>query len=172
MTDRLEALIHNVPDFPKPGILFKDITPLLADPSGLALAVELMANPFRRQKPDLVVGAESRGFIFGIAVAQALSCGFIPIRKPGKLPREKRSASYALEYGTDTLEMHADALSHGEKVVIVDDLLATGGTMKACHDLVKGLGAEVLGVSVLIELEFLKGRAQLPGVEVQSVLRY
>ncbi|MFM1890717.1 MAG: Adenine phosphoribosyltransferase, partial [Planctomycetota bacterium] len=97
---------------------------------------------------------------------------FIPIRKPGKLPREKRSESYALEYGTDTLEMHADALSHGEKVVIVDDLLATGGTMKACHDLVKGLGAEILGVSVLIELEFLKGRAQLPGVEVQSVLRY
>jgi len=172
MHERLEALIHDVPDFPKPGILFKDITPLLADPAGLALAVELMANPFRRRKPDLVVGAESRGFIFGIAVAQALSCGFVPIRKPGKLPRAKRSASYALEYGTDTLEMHADAVARGQRVVLVDDLLATGGTMKACHDLVKGLGAEILGVSVFIELEFLKGRAQLPGVEVQSVLKY
>ena len=123
MTDSsttLQALIRDVPDFPKPGIMFKDITPLLADPSGLAMAVETMANPFRKSRVDLVIGAESRGFIFGTAIAQALSCGFVPIRKPGKLPLATHSVDYALEYGTDTLEMHADAITTGMRVLMVD----------------------------------------------------
>lgn len=166
------ALIREIPDFPKPGVMFKDITPLLADPCGLALAVELMANPFRKAGVDLVVGAESRGFIFGTAVAQALSCGFIPVRKPGKLPAERRSMEYELEYGTDSLEIHADAVAGHHRVLMVDDLLATGGTMRACCDLVTNLGAEILGVSVLIELSFLKGRDRLAPYEVESVLRY
>ena len=162
----LTTLIRDVPDFPKPGILFKDITPLLADPGGLAMAVEQMANPFRGKGVSRVCGAESRGFIFGTAVAQALSAGFIPIRKPGKLPAERRAMEYELEYGTDTLEIHADAVRPGEKVLMVDDLLATGGTMKACCDLIDGLGGEIVGVTVLIELAFLKGAgpvAPLPG---------
>ncbi len=172
MPERLARLIRDIPDFPRPGIVFKDITPLLADPAGLALAVELMANPFRKSKVDLVVGAESRGFIFGTAVAQALSCGFIPVRKPGKLPSKRSSISYALEYGTDALEMHADALDGSHRVLMVDDLLATGGTMKACCDLVEGFGANIIGITVLIELEFLKGRAQLKPHDVHSVLKY
>jgi adenine phosphoribosyltransferase len=172
MPDRLHRLIRDVPDFPKPGVLFKDITPLLSDPCGLALAVELMVNPFRKSKVDLVVGAESRGFIFGTALAQALSCGFIPVRKPGKLPATRKSLTYKLEYGSDTLEIHADAVLPGQRVLMVDDLLATGGTMKACCDLVEGLGAAIIGISVLIELEFLKGRERLSPREVSSVLRY
>src|SRR4026209_1255861 len=148
----LKTLIRDIPDFPKAGILFRDITPLLADPSGLALSVELLANPFRGKNIDLVVGAESRGFIFGTAVACCLSAGFALVRKPGKLPHKKVSMTYDLEYGTDTLEMHADGVIEGQRVLIVDDLLATGGTMKACCDLVKGLGGEVVGVAVLIEL--------------------
>jgi adenine phosphoribosyltransferase len=172
MPTRLESLIRDVPDFPKPGILFKDITPLLADAAGLALAVELMANPYRNSSVDLVVGAESRGFIFGTAIAQVLSCGFVPVRKPGKLPSERRATTYDLEYGTDTLEIHADALSEGHSVLMVDDLLATGGTMKACCDLVHGLGADIIGVSVLIELTFLDGRDRVEPYEVNSVLTY
>src|SRR5947207_10220375 len=133
--DHLKSLIRDIPDFPKPGILFRDITPLLADPSGLALAIELLANPFRGKNIDLVVGAESRGFIFGTAVACCLSAGFVIVRKPGKLPHARISMTYDLEYGKDTLEMHSDAIVRGQRVLIVDDLLATGGTMKACCDL-------------------------------------
>jgi adenine phosphoribosyltransferase len=172
MIDRLKRLIRDVPDFPKPGIMFRDITPLLAHPSGLALAVELMANPFRGQNIDLVVGAESRGFIFGTAVACCLSAGFGVVRKPGKLPHKRVSMTYDLEYGTDTLEMHADAVFAGQRVLIVDDLLATGGTMKACCDLVKQLGGELVGVAVLIELAGLNGRDRLPTNNVHSVLEY
>jgi adenine phosphoribosyltransferase len=172
MPTRLESLIRDVPDFPKPGIVFKDITPLLADAAGLALAVELMANPFRKSGVDLVVGAESRGFIFGTAVAQSLNAGFIPVRKPGKLPWERSAREYALEYGKDTLEIHADAISHSHHVLMVDDLLATGGTMKACCDLVEDLGGKIVGISVLIELAFLRGRDKVKPHQVQSVLRY
>jgi adenine phosphoribosyltransferase len=172
MSDQLKALIRDIPDFPKPGILFKDITPLLADAAGLALAVELMANPYRKACIDIVVGAESRGFIFGTAIARSLNAGFVPVRKPGRLPSDKRAIHYALEYGTDTLEIHADAVGHPQRVLMVDDLLATGGTMKACCDLVRELGAEIVGVAVLIELEFLRGRDRLRPLGVHSVLRY
>jgi adenine phosphoribosyltransferase len=176
MTDalnRLRKLIRDIPDFPKPGIMFRDITPLLADPSGLALAVELMANPFRGKNIDLVVGAESRGFIFGTAVACCLSAGFVVVRKPGKLPHQRVSMSYDLEYGKDTLEMHADAIVKGQRVVVVDDLLATGGTMKACCDLVRQLGGTLVGAAVMIELTDLPGRAKLSDVPaVHSVIEY
>jgi len=170
--DQLTRLIAEVPDFPKPGILFRDITPMLADPSALALAIELMANPFRGGKFDVVLGAESRGFIFGIAVAQALGCGFIPVRKPGKLPRATHSASYALEYGTDTLHMHQDAVPRGARVLVVDDLLATGGTLKACCELVERSGAMVGGTTVLIELAALGGRKVLAPQSVHAVIQY
>ena len=168
----LRKLIRDVPDFPKPGILFKDITPLLADPAGLALAVELMVRPFRDERIDAVVGAESRGFIFGTAVAGALSVGFVPIRKPGKLPAEVSRHEYELEYGTDILEIHRDALNRGDNVLIVDDLLATGGTLAACCELVRGLGANVAAVVVLIELTACEGRRRLEGKHVVSVLKY
>ena len=169
---RLKRLIREINDFPKPGILFRDITPLLADPSGIALAVELLANPFRGKNIDLVVGAESRGFIFGTAVACCLSAGFVLVRKPGKLPHKKVAMSYDLEYGKDTLEMHADAIVKGQRVLIVDDLLATGGTMKACVDLVHHLGGEVAGLAVLIELAGLGGREKVAPIDVHAVLRY
>ncbi|MBL9147374.1 MAG: adenine phosphoribosyltransferase [Phycisphaerae bacterium] len=169
---QLEALIRDVPDFPKPGIVFKDITPLLSDPAGLCLAVELMANPFRKAKVDLVCGAESRGFIFGTAIAQALGAGFVPIRKPGKLPSKTIRETYALEYGTDTLEMHADAVQPGQRVLMVDDLLATGGTMKAALDLLKRSNADVVGATVLIELTSLGGRRRLEPTPLHSALAY
>lgn len=172
MPTRLEPLIREIPDFPKPGVLFKDITPLLADPAGLALAVEFMANPFRKSDVDIVVGAESRGFIFGTAIAQALSCGFVPVRKPGKLPHRTHSTSYQLEYGKDTLEIHADGVIKGQRVLMVDDLLATGGTMKACCELVERCDATIVGISVLIELTFLRGRERLAPHSVASVLKY
>lgn len=168
----LKKLIRDIPDFPKPGVLFRDITPLLADPQGLALSIELLANPFRGKGIDVVVGAESRGFIFGTAVACAISAGFQVVRKPKKLPFKTVSMSYDLEYGTDTLEMHADAIRPGQRVLIVDDVLATGGTMKACVDLVKHLGGEIAGVAVMIELAFLKGRSKIPGIYTHSVLTY
>src|SRR5271169_4033487 len=158
---QLKKLIRDIPDFPKKGILFRDITPLLADASGLALAVELLANPFRGKNIDLVVGAESRGFIFGTAVACCLSAGFALVRKPGKLPHKRISMSYDLEYGQDTLEMHSDAIVRGQRVLIVDDVLATGGTMGACCDLVDQLGGELAGIAVLIELAGLNGRAKV-----------
>ena len=172
MLPDLKRLIRDVPDFPKPGILFRDITPLLADPSGLALAVELLANPFRGKGISLVVGAESRGFIFGAAVACCLSAGLCLVRKPGKLPHKRVSQSYDLEYGKDTLEMHADAIVQGQKVLIVDDVLATGGTMRACVDLVTGLGGEVAGIAILIELAGLNGRDRVGRHEIHSVLQY
>src|SRR5205085_10741624 len=142
------------------------------DPSGLALSVELLANPFRGKNIDLVVGAESRGFIFGTAVACCLSAGFGLVRKPGKLPHKKVSKTYDFEYGKDTLEMHADAIVKGQRVLIVDDVLATGGTMKACMELVEHLGGEIVGVAVLIELSGLAGRKQLRGATIHSVLQY
>lgn len=170
---QLSSLIRDVPDWPKPGIVFKDITPLLGDPAGLAMAVELMANPFRGQGIELVCGAESRGFIFGIAIAQALSAGFVPIRKPRKLPYKTLSAEYALEYGSDKLEVHVDAVKRGQKVLMVDDLLATGGTMKACCQLMDKLGAQIMGITVLIELGFLPGRKQLePYDPIHAVIKY
>jgi adenine phosphoribosyltransferase len=171
--NHLRDLIRDVPDFPKPGILFKDFTPLLADPKALALAVELMANPYRGQQIELVIGAESRGFIFGTAIAQALSAGCVPIRKPGKLPRSVHGVDYALEYGRDRLELHSDALGHGQRVLLVDDLLATGGTLEACAQLVEMSRATLAGITVLIELEAFAGRAKLARHgEVHSVLRY
>jgi adenine phosphoribosyltransferase len=169
----LRSLIRDVPDFPKPGIAFKDFTPLLADPRGLALAVELMANPYRGMGVEVVAGAESRGFIFGIAIAQALSVGFVPIRKPGKLPRRVFGVDYALEYGQDRLEMHADGVRSGQRVLLADDLLATGGTLAACGELVRRSGASIAGITVLIELGFLKGRERVRGFgEVHAVLTY
>ena len=172
--DQLIRLIRDVPDFPKPGVMFKDFTPLLADPSALALAVELMANPYRGQGVDLVLGAESRGFIFGTAIAQALSAGFIPIRKPGKLPHSVHGINYDLEYGSDRLEIHSDALRPGQRVLLVDDLLATGGTMRASAELVRDrCGAEIVGITVLIELIFLNGRTKLDDFgDVHSVIKY
>lgn len=171
--EQLKALIRDIPDFPKPGVLFRDITPLLADPAGLGMAVELMANPFRGKRVDLVVGAESRGFIFGIAVAKTLAAGFVPSRKPGKLPYRTVSASYELEYGTDALEMHIDAVRPGQRVLLVDDLIATGGTMQASIELVGKLGGELVGCSVLIELVALRGRDKLTSRPVlHTVLKY
>jgi adenine phosphoribosyltransferase len=172
MIQDLTRLIRDIPDFPKPGILFRDITPLLADPSGLALSVELLANPFRGKRIDLVVGAESRGFIFGTAVACCLSAGFGLVRKPGKLPHKRVTMSYDLEYGQDTLEMHADAIVKGQRVLIVDDVLATGGTMKACCDLVDQLGGELVGIAVLIELKGLAGRSKVGRTPLHSVIQY
>ncbi|MEM7680913.1 MAG: adenine phosphoribosyltransferase [Planctomycetota bacterium] len=170
---QLDSLIRDVPDYPKPGIVFKDITPLLADPAGLAMAVEHMANPFRSLGIQAVCGAESRGFIFGTAIAQALSAGFVPIRKPGKLPREVKSMDYDLEYGVDKLEIHHDAVEPGMRVLMVDDLLATGGTLQACCKLVKGLGADIVGMTVLIELTFLQGRAKVDDFgDAHAVLTY
>jgi adenine phosphoribosyltransferase len=171
-TEQLKRLIRDIPDFPKPGILFRDITPLLADASGIAMAVELLANPFRGKNIDLVVGAESRGFIFGTAVACCLSAGFVVVRKPGKLPHKRISMSYDLEYGKDTLEMHADAIVANQRVLIVDDLLATGGTMRACCDLVTKLGGTIAGIAVLIELTDLAGRDKLKPHAVHSVVKY
>jgi adenine phosphoribosyltransferase len=172
-TALLRSLIRDVPDFPKRGVLFKDFTPLLRDPRALALAVELMASPFRGQGVDIVVGAESRGFIFGTALAQALSAGFVPVRKPGKLPHRTSAMPYDLEYGQDTVEIHTDAITPGQRVVLVDDLLATGGTLEACAKLAAHLRAHIVGLTVLIELRALHGRRKLePFGPVHSVLEY
>jgi adenine phosphoribosyltransferase len=169
----LEPYIRDIPDWPKPGIVFKDLTPLLRDPGGLAMAVELMVNPFRGQGVELVCGAESRGFIFGTAIAQALSAGFIPIRKPRKLPWKTRSIEYELEYGKDRLEIHADAINRGQRVLMVDDLLATGGTMQACCGLIEQLGGQIVGLTVLIELTFLHGRDKLLRYgDLHTVMKY
>lgn len=171
MLELLRALIRDVPDFPRPGVVFKDFTPLLADPRGLALAVELMVNPYRGTGVEMVVGAESRGFIFGTAIAQALSAGFVPIRKPGRLPRSVHGVDYTLEYGRDRLELHSDALAPGQRVLLVDDLLATGGTLEACCRLVGLSGARIVGITVLIELTAFQGRRRLePFGPVRSVL--
>jgi adenine phosphoribosyltransferase len=172
MSETLKARIRHVPDFPKPGILFYDVTTLLRDPEGFRLAIEHMTTPFGSEHIDLVVGIESRGFILGSAVADRLGAGFVPVRKLGKLPAETIRASYALEYGADSLEMHKDAVSVGQRVLLVDDLLATGGTANAGVSLVKQLGGVVAGVSFLIELEQLNGRARLEGENIHVVLRY
>jgi adenine phosphoribosyltransferase len=171
MTD-LEALIRDIPDFPKPGIVFKDITPLLLDPDGLDAAVRGLAEYARPLEIDFVVAAEARGFILGAALARELGAGFVPARKPGKLPYETVSARYILEYGIDALEMHADAIPAGSRVLVHDDLLATGGTAKALAELVQGRGAEIVGCLFLIELEFLKGRERLEGFDVHSLIQY
>ena len=170
--DALKARIRNVPDFPKPGILFYDVTTLLRDPEGFKLSIDSMAEPYKGQGIDLVVGIESRGFILGAAVADRIGAGFVPVRKVGKLPFTKIRVSYDLEYGIDSLEMHSDAVEKGQKVLIVDDLLATGGTARATVDLVRQLGGDVRGVAVLIELAFLNGRAKLQGENVRAVLQY
>jgi adenine phosphoribosyltransferase len=170
--EALKARIRDVPDFPKPGIVFKDITTLLKDPEGLKRSGDLMADLVRGRKVSRVVAIESRGFILGGLVADRLGLGFVPVRKPGKLPARTRKASYALEYGTDSLEIHDDALHPGESVLIVDDVIATGGTARAAAELVEGLGARVAAYLFLIELAFLNGRAKLEGYDVLSLIRY
>ena len=170
--EALKQRIRHVPDFPKPGILFYDVTTLLKDREGFQLAVEAMAEPHRKSNVDVVVGIESRGFIFGSAIADRLKAGFAPVRKLGKLPSRTRRASYALEYGTDSLEIHEDAAGGGQRVLVVDDLLATGGTAAATVGLVRGLGAEIVGVQFLIELLALNGREMLAGENVGAVLAY
>jgi adenine phosphoribosyltransferase len=171
MTD-LKARIRHVPDFPKPGILFYDVTTLLRDPEGFRLAIDQVAAPFGDRGITLVVGIESRGFILGAAVADRIGAGFVPVRKLGKLPSECVRATYELEYGTDSLEMHRDAIDKGQRVLIVDDLLATGGTARATVDLVKQIGGVVEGVAFLIELVALNGRTKLPGEKIHAVLQY
>jgi adenine phosphoribosyltransferase len=170
--DHLKSKIRNVPDFPKAGILFYDITTLLQDPAGLRAALDGLSVPFKDAAIDVVVGVESRGFIFGAAVADRLGTGFAPVRKPGKLPSTCLRATYDLEYGSDSLEIHADAVRNGQRVLIVDDLLATGGTAKATSDLVSRLGGTVHAIAFLIELEALHGRDKLPGQRVHTVLKY
>jgi adenine phosphoribosyltransferase len=172
MDEQLKSKIREVPDFPKPGILFYDITTLLRDPAGLRLTIDRMSEPYRNRGIGLVVGMESRGFILGAAVADRIGAGFVPVRKLGKLPSACIRASYALEYGTDSLEMHRDAIDSGQRVLIVDDLLATGGTARATVDLVKQIGGVVDGIAFLIELVALNGRARLEGENVMAVLQY
>ena len=168
----LKQHIRHVPDFPKAGILFYDITTLLRDPAGFRMTIDLLATPYEGQGIDAVIGIESRGFILGAAVAERIGAGFIPIRKPGKLPAKVLKESYALEYGTDALEIHADAVEPGQRVLIVDDVLATGGTAAAAVKLVRTLGGELHGLAFLIELLGLQGAAKLPGEKVFSVLQY
>ncbi|MEE2907352.1 MAG: adenine phosphoribosyltransferase [Planctomycetota bacterium] len=172
MLDRLRSLVRDIPDYPAEGIVFRDITPLLRDPAGLSLAVELMVNPYRDMKIDLVVGAESRGFIFGTALARALNAGFVPIRKKGKLPGDTVSQEYDLEYGHDTLEIHVDAIHPGQQVLMVDDLIATGGTLEAGVKLIEKFGGELVGITVLIELQGLDGAKRVAPHPVHAVLRY
>jgi adenine phosphoribosyltransferase len=168
----LASKIRDVPDFPQPGIIFKDIMPLLADGDALRAAVDRLAEWAEPRRPDIVLGAEARGYITGGALACRLGCGFIAARKPGKLPWNTVAVKYALEYGFDTLELHADAITGGQRVLIHDDVLATGGTAKATVDLVEQLGGEVVGLPFLIELEFLNGRTKLEGHDVFSLIQY
>jgi adenine phosphoribosyltransferase len=170
--EQLKSKIRHVADFPKAGILFYDVTTLLRDPEGFRLAIDSLASPYRGRGINLVVGIESRGFILGAAVADRIGAGFVPVRKVGKLPSECVRATYDLEYGSDSLEMHRDAIEAGQRVLIVDDLLATGGTARATVDLVKQLGGVVEGVALLIELVALNGRARLPGENIRAVLQY
>jgi adenine phosphoribosyltransferase len=168
----LKKLIREIPDYPKAGILFYDITTLLKDPLGLHQAVDALANHYVGRKIDRVVGVEARGFIFAPMVAYRLNAGFVPVRKPRKLPAEVAQASYNLEYGQDALEVHRDAVTRGQEVLIIDDLLATGGTAAAVAGLVESLGGHVAGLGFLIELEFLKGRSKLEHYDLHSVLKY
>ena len=172
MSEALRTRIRHVPDFPKAGILFYDVTTLLRDPEGFQLAIDGIAAPFSGGGIDLVVGIESRGFILGSAVADRIRAGFVPVRKLGKLPAATVRATYALEYGTDSLEMHRDAVTPGQRVLVVDDLLATGGTASAAVRLVKELGGVIVAVAVLIELAALNGRKQLEGERLHTVLTY
>jgi adenine phosphoribosyltransferase len=172
MASELSSFIRDVPDFPKPGIVFKDITPLLLDAAAFARAVDGMAAPFRRDGITKVVAIESRGFLFGGPIAVRLSAGLVPVRKPGKLPSARGRVEYDLEYGTDALEMHSDALGPGDRVLVVDDVLATGGTARAAGELVRQHGAEVAGFSFLVDLAFLGGRTRLGGTRVEALLRY
>jgi adenine phosphoribosyltransferase len=170
--ENLRKLIREVPDFPKPGINFYDITTLLKDPDGLRETIDEMANLCEGKKIDTVIGVESRGFIFATPLAIRLGTGFVPVRKPKKLPAERVSVSYDLEYGQDTLEIHKDAVGKGHRVLIVDDLLATGGTARAVVDLVEGLGGTVAGLIFLVELDFLNGRSKFDNYDVDSLIRY
>jgi adenine phosphoribosyltransferase len=173
VSDRdLRSLIRDIPDFPAPGIVFKDITPLLLDHEAVRSAVGRLADWARPREVDFVVAAEARGFILGAALALELGAGFVPARKPGKLPSEVVAAEYILEYGVDALEMHADALAHGARVLIHDDLLATGGTARALAELVEGLGGSVVGFAFLVELGFLEGRRRLEGFDVCALIGY
>lgn len=168
----VQTYIRAIPDFPIPGILFRDITPLLKDKSGFRAAVDLFVDAYRGKDIDYVVGIEARGYMLGAPLAYAIGAGFVPVRKPGKLPYSKLSESYALEYGTNSLEIHADALGNGDKVLVVDDLLATGGTAAATIRLLQRLGAEVVAFAFLIELEALKGRDALQGIAVETFITY
>ena len=168
----LKTRIRDVPDFPEPGIVFKDIMPLLADSGALEEATDLIAAWAEPRRPDVILGAEARGFILGATVAYKLGCGFVAARRPGKLPWKTVSASYALEYGENSLELHADAIAHGQRVLVHDDVLATGGTARAICDLAEQLGGEIVGVAFVIELAFLEGRKQLEGRDVHSLIRY
>ncbi len=170
--DQLKTKIRHVPDFPKPGILFYDITTLLRDPDGFKQVVDVLAQPYEKSGVDLVVGIESRGFILGGAVADRLGAGFSPVRKPGKLPSRTVQERYSLEYGTDALEIHEDAVERGQKVLIVDDVIATGGTARATAGLVRKLGGDIVGLAFLVELVALNGRAQLGGEKIYTVLQY
>ena len=170
--DELKKYIREVPDFPKPGINFYDITTLLKEPEGLEMTIDAMTEQCRGMQIDTVVGIESRGFIFGAPLAYQLGTGFVPVRKPKKLPHETASVSYELEYGTDSLEIHKDAVGEGHRVLIVDDLLATGGTARAVVNLVEVLGGKVAGVHFVIELNFLNGRKKFEGHDVKSLIRY
>ncbi len=168
----LKALIRDIPDFPKPGILFRDITTLLSDPAGLRYSIDTLASKIEDWQPEYIVGMESRGFIFGAALAYKLGIGFIPIRKPGKLPAPVWSVEYALEYGTDKLEIHQDAALPGSRIAIVDDLIATGGTAAATAKLVREIGGDLVGCAFLIELDDLDGRSHLPDVPIISLVHY
>jgi adenine phosphoribosyltransferase len=168
----LKKFVRDIPDFPKPGIIFKDITPLLKDPAALKASVALLAKAFRKEKIKYVVAVESRGFIFASALACCLGAGFVPVRKKGKLPYKTDSVTYDLEYGADTLEIHVDAFKKGDRVLIVDDLLATGGTVEAVIRLVRGQSARIAGIGFIIELAFLEGRKKLKGYPVYSAIKY
>ena len=168
----LKKYIKDIPDFPEPGVLFRDVTPLLADKDAYQESIRLLSDFAKEKKVDLVVGPEARGFLFGCPVALALNCGFVPVRKPGKLPREVVSQSYDLEYGSNEIQMHSDSIQPGQNVLIVDDLLATGGTVDAAVSLIEKMGGNVVGISFLIELEALKGRELLKDYDVYSVLKY
>jgi adenine phosphoribosyltransferase len=170
--EALRAKIREIPDFPKPGILFYDITTLLKDPAGYREAIDLMLEPFKGEKIDLVVGMESRGFIFSAPMAYQLDAGLVPVRKLGKLPAETLTVEYALEYGSNTLEIHRDAIQPGQRVLIVDDLLATGGTVQGTIELVERLKGDIVGLAFLVELDFLHGRDRLAGRRVTSVVHY
>ena len=172
LRDEVFAIIRDVPDFPEPGVLFKDITPLLADGALFERVTDWIVEHYREQAPTHVIGIESRGFLFGAPVAHRLGAGFVPARKPGKLPWTTVRVDYALEYGTDALEVHADAFDGGARVLVVDDLLATGGTAAAACDLVRELGGEIAGLCVAVELAFLNGRAKLGDVRVDSLVSY